>query len=173
MTEVQEGTIQANGRVRAADVAQQLEALIADRRQVLAEIDEQRDKIVVALRSYERALQALTDPDSITRRRRASKPAKTDQAQSKRTNATRMSPKRLQEVEAYVRDYAKDHDEFRQVDLRSAHGTFADGATFSSGQSALAFEKLRERNIIRVSRIDGNSKYYRLTRQALQDDRLD
>ena len=42
-----------------------------------------------------------------------------------------------------------------------------DPPTSSSGALATAFERLRERNVIRLVRQDGNAKFFRLTREAI------
>ena len=57
--------------------------------------------------------------------------------------------------------YGHHHTEFTQSEFRKEHGGV------SSGKSSLAFELLREENVLRVARIDGNFKYYRLTKEAI------
>ena len=69
----------------------------------------------------------------------------------------------LIQIEASIREYAEHHEEFRQVDIR----TMPNPPTTSSGAIATAFEKLRERNVIRLVRKDGNNKIFRLTSAAL------
>ena len=123
----------------------------------LAQHDQKRAQIVNELRTYEKALQALqSEPRKAGRPKGQARPV-----------PSKLSDERIAEIDAIVREYAVDHEEFRQVDVRSAHGKLEGGGTFTSGMSAMAFEELRQRNVIRVARQDGNSKYYRLTREAL------
>jgi hypothetical protein len=144
---------------QASEIALQLHALVTDRQNALAQHDLVRDKIVTELRTYEKALAALTGEP-----KKAGRP-KTKPVESV---AKKVGDERLAAIEQLVREYAEDHEEFRQVDLRSAYGTLPDGGTFTSGMSAIVFEELRQRNVLRVARVDGNSKYYRLTREALK-----
>jgi hypothetical protein len=145
---------------QASEIALQLHALVTDRENALAKHDLVRDKIVTELRTYEKALAALTGEP-----KKAGRPK---QGQSgERTKPSKLSEERIGEIETLVREYAADHEEFRQVDLRAAYSQLPSGGTMTSGMSALAFEELRQRNVLRVSRIEGNSKFYRLTREAL------
>ena len=63
-------------------------------------------------------------------------------------------------IEAAVRQIAADRDDVTQVAVRAVTG---DG----SGATAMAFEALRARNVIRLVRREGNLKVFRLTREAL------
>jgi hypothetical protein len=58
--------------------------------------------------------------------------------------------------------FCADHDEFRQVDIRTMSGAPTD----SSSKMATAFERLRQDNVIRFARKDGNNKFYRLTSES-------
>jgi hypothetical protein len=145
---------------QASEIALQLHALVTDRQNALAQHDLVRDKIVTELRTYEKALAALTGEPK--------KPGRPKAKAATESTAKKVGDERLAAIEQLVREYAEDHEEFRQVDLRSAYGTLPDGGSFTSGMSAIAFEELRQRNVLRVARVDGNSKFYRLTREALK-----
>jgi|SRR5215469_5578024 len=71
-----------------------------------------------------------------------------------------ISEEKLDEVRQAIFSYAEDHDEFRQVDIRGV-------VDIRSGIAAIAFERLRQENTIRLARKSGNNKYFRLTREAL------
>jgi hypothetical protein len=154
MSETENGTAPMP---EAEAIIAQLRELVVTRQTALAEHDRLRSQIVNELRTYEKALQALQGEP-----RKAGRP----KGQS-RTAPSKLSDERLAEIERIVREFAADHEEFRQVDIRSAYGTLPSGGTMTSGMSAIAFEALRQRNVIRVARQDGNSKFYRLTREAL------
>lgn len=152
---------EANGDApvpQVESIASQLRELVTDSQIQLAKHDEKRDKLVSELRTYEKALAALTG---------GGKPARPKNQGESRTKPSKLSEERIGEIEALVREYATDHEEFRQVDLRAAYSQLPSGGTMTSGMSALAFEELRQRNVLRVARIEGNSKFYRLTREAL------
>jgi len=73
-----------------------------------------------------------------------------------------VSEERVELVERTIREYIAEHDtdEFRQVDIRAITG-------MTSSTTATSFERLRQRGIIRFARQDGNNKWFRLTRQAM------
>jgi hypothetical protein len=146
----------------AADIVQQLRNLIGERELRLAELDREREQVQAELKTYEAAIRPLTGEA----RKKKGRPGE----QPKRTTPSKLSPERLTEIEGFIRAYAADHEEFRQVDIRSEFGKFASGQTFTSGISAIAFNILGQEphNLIRVARVDGNSKYYKLTRSALR-----
>jgi hypothetical protein len=73
---------------------------------------------------------------------------------------------RLLTIRNAVLDFAADHEEFRQVDIRTNTGD-------NSGTMAIAFERLRQDNFIRFARRDGINKYFRLTRETLNGDGSD
>ena len=62
-----------------------------------------------------------------------------------------------------MRELAAETDEFRQIDVRKR----LVGVTSST--SAIAFEHLRQRGVIRLARQAGVNNYYRLTREALNE----
>jgi hypothetical protein len=72
---------------------------------------------------------------------------------------------RVAEIKQMILDYAADHEEFRQVDVRTL--PTPSGWRFTSSISANAFEQLRQENFLRIGRVNGNQKFYRLTREAL------
>jgi hypothetical protein len=160
MSEAQNGS--APALPHAAAIVQQLRDLIDERRVRLNELDEERNRINGELKIYEQAIKPLTGEP--TRKRKAAT------GERIRTVPSKVGPERLAEIEEFIRAYAAEHEEFRQVDIRAGLGTFKNGSAFTSSQSASAFEALRQEphNLLRVARVSGNSKYYRLTREALQ-----
>lgn len=64
-------------------------------------------------------------------------------------------------IRSAVMLFARDHDEFRQIDIRSMPG-----AELKSSQTAIAFEQLRQDGVLRLARKEGNNKYYRLTSEG-------
>jgi len=154
MSETENGTAP---QVLVEPIIAQLRELVDDRQDALMQHDLVRDQIITELRQAEKALAAFQGEP-----RKAGRPKSPS-----RTAPAKLSEERISEIEAVVREYAEDHEEFRQVDLRSAYGKLPSGGTLTSGISAIAFEELRQRNVIRVARQDGNSKFYRLTREAL------
>ena len=109
------------------------------------------------LKRDERALALLMGEDTTG----PGRPKKKAAASTPR--GTVLGEDRLAAIEAAIIRYAADHgDEFRQVDIR----TMPDAPSQSSGAMAVAFEKLRERGVIRFARQEGNAKVFRLTREA-------
>jgi hypothetical protein len=150
----------------ATEIVQQLRSLIGERELRLAELDREREQIHSELKAYEAAIRPLTGDIRLKKRGRpAGQPT-----EAKRAVPSQVSPERLTEIEGFIRAYAQDHEEFRQVDVRSTYGKFAAGQTFTSGIAARAFETLKQEphNLIRIARVDGNSKWYRLTNSALR-----
>lgn len=117
-----------------------------------AEVAEHRTQ----LRRDERALSLLSgevaQPGPKRTRSQSPKPMK-------------IGPELLASVEAAVRLYAQDHEEFRQVDIRKMPNTPSD----KSSAIAVAFENLRQQNVVRFVRQDGNNKWYRLTDGAVAE----
>jgi len=110
------------------------------------------------IRSYEKALQALTG-EAVER-----KPGKTPTRAPVRAVPSKLASERLSELKAMILDIAKDMDEFRQVDLRARATT---PALTKSSTLATGFRVLREEGFIRFARQDGNNKYFSLTRAAV------
>ena len=69
-----------------------------------------------------------------------------------------ISEEKVQLVQNLIMQIAQDLDEFRQVDVRSHTDKL------NSSSTAVAFEILRQRGIIRFARQQGLNKWYRLTR---------
>ena len=112
------------------------------------------------LKRYERALGALAEPKDPAPTERRKPGPKPKQGPGPRTS---IGDERLAQIEAMVRELAAEGDEVRQVDVRNRL------AGVNSSTSAIAFEQLRQRNVIRLARQEGNNKYYRLTREALNE----
>jgi hypothetical protein len=71
----------------------------------------------------------------------------------------------MAKIEEAIRAYAEDHEEFRQVDIRAT----LTGALAHSSKMAVAFEQLRQANVIRLARQEGIQKFFRLTRETLNE----
>jgi hypothetical protein len=138
----------------------QLDGLEARR----AELQAQLDEITPQLKRYEKAMLAIMgeplrkdrrDPETgeIVRAKPGPKPKGTSQKASEESIERNVSA---------IRQLAADNDDFTQVDVRAITGE-------KSGQSSLAFRALRERGVIRLARQQGNAKYFRLTRAALNE----
>ena len=110
------------------------------------------------LKRYERALTALSPAETEPAERRPGPKSKGGRAHQKPAS---IGTERLERIEAAVRELATESDEFRQADVRNR----LEGV--NSSMTALAFEALRQRGVIRLARQEGNSKYFRLTREAL------
>jgi DNA-binding transcriptional ArsR family regulator len=131
-----------------------LESMIATRKARHDELQAQLEEITPELRRYQRAL-ALIKGESPQAGRPSTKGTKTHYGKT-----TGVSEERVEQVMGAIRKLAETNDEFRQVDVRGV-------VDVTSGVSAMAFEALRQRGIIRLARQEGNNKFYRLTREAL------
>ena len=155
MEEVQTSTNGATAPMtQVTDVLRDAIATRAARRDQLAE---ELAQVKHELANYEKALTLIDG----TPRVKSAKPKPAG------TSTTKIGPGRLAEVKRAVLDYAQANGgdvEFRQIDIREQMGN-----TITSGLSSLAFAQLREGNVIRVARKDGNNQYYRLTRHALAE----
>ena len=141
-------------------------------RQAVDELAKQRDTLTEQLAivkyelgNYQKALALLEapppPPPGLTPRKRG-RPS----SSGAERNGTRISGERLAEVEAAIREYADVNGgdpEFRQIDIRERLG----GLT--SGMSSLAFAELREREVIRIARKDGNNLYFRMAHAAASE----
>lgn len=156
MTEVQATESNGSGPVTARDLlAAEIQQLAARR----DEMQQEWDEINAQLRQHEKALKVL---DGIPLGNPQGKPAKTPTA--KDPSGTKVGPERLAKIEAMVRELAgpDGSKEVRQLDIREKLGV-------SSSVSAGAFQMLRDRNVIRLARQEGNSRFYRLTREAVRE----
>lgn len=155
-----------NGHPPAADsfeakLIHDLDGAIRERRdQALAqeaEVEAAKAKLAetnAVLKRYEdtrRRLLGEPKPESVKRRSRA--------RVSEDAPRMRVAAERMAEIEAFVLAYAADHEEFRQIDVRSAPGS----PISNSSAATTAFEQLRQDGIIRFARKEGNNKWFRLT----------
>jgi hypothetical protein len=85
-------------------------------------------------------------------------PASANKPARVREKPSGVSEERLELVRGAITQL--DTDEFRQVDVRGI-------MDITSSATAMAFETLRQRGVIRFARQDGNNKWYRLTREEL------
>lgn len=141
------------------EVAEALQARIASLTEEKERLEAELEQITPRLRRYERALTMLTAAEEPPR------PGRKPKSEGQRVRATpsKVGPEMLAEIQAFVLDYARDHEEFRQVDIRTAEGT----PVKDSGKLSSAFEQLRQSNVIRFARQQGNAKYFRLTRETI------
>lgn len=150
-----------------AAIRVQADALEARRQELQSQLDE----ITPALRRYQRAIASIlgepltpqgvrkTDPETGEPVRNKPGPKPGSKQHGTKTGAG-ISEEALRNVEKAFRQVAADHDDVRQVDVRSL-------LDIKSGTAALAFRELRARGVIRLARVSGNNKYFRLTRGAL------
>ena len=146
-------------------------------RQAVDELAKQRDTLTEQLAivkyelgNYQKALaliEAPPPPPPGSTPSRRGRPPKSSSSGGANRNGTRISGDRLAEVEAAIREYAAEHGgdpEFRQIDIREMVG-----AGMTSGVSSLAFAELREREVIRLARKDGNNLYFRMAHGAASE----
>jgi hypothetical protein len=136
-------------------VVEVLRQRIAQRQARVDELHAELAEINPELKRYEKALALLTGEGSTPGPKKGGK---------KREAASRVGEERLAPIRAAVLEYARDHEEFRQVDIR----THMEGRV-TSAVMAPAFEQLRQEGMIRLARQDGLSKWFRLTREAMRD----
>lgn len=136
-----------------------LREMIATRRTRAELLRAQLAEIEPELKRYERALALILDEPPPPGPGRGRPPGG---GKATRDKPSGLSAERLARVEEAVRNYAAEHDEFRQVDIRTV-------IDVTSGVTALAFEDLRQKGIIRLARAEGNNKWFRLTREALRE----
>jgi hypothetical protein len=138
--------------------------LAAELRGKIAEIDGQlagMQKLVERKRRYEGLLTRLTGTYTKPGPRGPRPPG----GERVRAVPANIGAERVAEIKQMILDYAADHEEFRQVDVRTL--PTPSGWRFTSSISANAFEQLRQENFLRIGRVNGNQKFYRLTREAL------
>lgn len=146
------------------EVVTALRKQIAARKVRVDELYAQLATLEPGLKRCERALALLTDqpaPMGRPPKYRQEGDAPTPQ----RRKSAGVSPEVLEKVAQAIREVAQDHDEFRQLDIRT---TATDPQLHRSGTIALAFEHLRQSGMIRLARRSGNNKFYRLTTRELQ-----
>jgi hypothetical protein len=139
-------------KARVDELHARRDALVAQREELTSQIDE----VTHEAKRYEKAM-AVINGEPLRKR---SEPIGEPTQGAKRKGGTRISDERLAVIEGVIRRLAAESDDFTQVAVRTQTG---DG----SGPMAIAFEILRQRNVIRFVRRDGNTKVFRLTREAL------
>ena len=163
----EEDAASPNGKVEdpfEAKLLADLDGAIREARERVARLEPELVEARAKLKRYEDTRKRLVGEPLINHpgaRRRGRPPA----GERGDRPAHTFKPEKLAEIGAFVREYAEHHEEFRQVDIRSAPGS----PIVDSGKLSTAFEALRQANVIRLARQDGNSKVYRLTRSAINE----
>lgn len=145
-----------------------LDGAIREKRDAVIGLESERAKLDERLAVARAAAKRYED----TRRRLVGEPLRVagrgagrPKGPAKRAVPSKVAPDTMAEIEAFVRAWAEDHEEFRQIDIRSAPGS----PVTDSGKSSAAFEQMRQANVLRLARVDGNNKFYRLTRSAVTE----
>jgi hypothetical protein len=145
---------EANGTTPAADkralARDALRAQIEEIREEHTALEARLRAITPELRSYEKALALISDDPADQ-----PKPSKPGPKVKVRAEPSKIGEDRLEVIKQAIRAIAEHRDEFRQVDVRERTG-------LSSSVTATAFEQLRQDNVIRFARKDGNNKFFRL-----------
>lgn len=170
------GAGSAQGALGDAEIARQLEAAAREREAKIGELQAEIDLLKPEADRYRKAVKVLRgeklsaggrkDPIEVPEDEES--PTRVSRASRRAYPPSQVAPARIAEIRAWITEYATDHDEFRQIDIRNAHGRFEDGGAFSSAVASQAFEQLRQDSFIRLARSEGGSKFYRLTREALR-----
>jgi len=147
-----------------AQLLKLLRAEIAQRRNRVDELTSELSELRPALKRYERVLSQLTGEPTPAPRSGKKRGRPAGRATS---NDKGIGVERLAKIRAAVLDYARDHDEFAQVDIRAFAGDEITGA--ATGIMTPAFEALRQEGLIRFARQQGNRKLFRLTRPAARE----
>jgi len=148
-----------------AKLVKLLRAEVAQRRNRVDELVTELDELKPALKRYERVLAQLTGEQPVVSGKKRGRPKGSGSSHYQRGKG--IGDERMEVIRQGVLRYARDHEEFAQVDVRAFIGDAAGGA--ASGIMTLAFEKLRQENTIRFARQDGNRKMFRLTREAARE----
>jgi predicted transcriptional regulator len=153
------GAAPASARERiAGELESEIAGLLRRERQLELELAE----IKTDRKTFEQSLLRLRGEPLIKHSGRGRPPKA---GESVRTTPARVGPEAIAEIEAMIRRFAADHDEFRQVDIR---GTTS-GPMSNSSKMATAFEQLRQDGVIRLARKDGNQKWFRLTESSRRE----
>jgi hypothetical protein len=153
------GAASSNARSR---ITHDLEAEVERGRARQTELRDELNEVNAELKAFEQALARLRGEPL----RQPGQPDASGQAAPRvRGVGTRISTERLEEVKAAVLRFASEHDEFRQIDIRTMPGS----PVPSSGGAASAFEILRQAGVIRLARRSGNQKFFRLTTEARRE----
>jgi len=144
-----------------AQLVKLLRGEIAHRRNRVDELTTELEALRPELKRYERILRELTGaPAAKPGGKKRGRPAKPGRGKG-------IGEDRLAAIRTAVLHYARDHDEFAQVDIRAFAGDAVTGG--GTGIMTLAFETLRQEDTIRFARQDGNRKMFRLTRKAARE----
>jgi len=142
-----------------------LRAEVAQRRTRVDELAAELEELRPELKRYERILTQLSGeplPAPRAGKRRGRPPGG-----RKPDSGKRIGEERLGKIRAAVLDYAREHDEFSQVDIRAFAGDEITGG--GTGIMTPAFEALRQEGLIRLARQQGNRKMFRLTRPGARE----
>lgn len=148
------GDASASARQRIAnDLEQEIAKLLRHERQLELELV----KVKSDRKTFEQSMARLRG-EPLIKRSGPSRP----KSELARPVKSQVGPEALARIEAAIREFATDHDEFRQVDIRGIMtGTFT-----NSSKMATAFEQLRQNGVIRLARKDGIQRFFRLTESA-------
>jgi DNA-binding transcriptional ArsR family regulator len=153
------GTVPATARDR---IAHDLETEIVQLQERREQLEAELATVSSDIKAFEQSLLRLRGEPLIKTTRGSGRPRGGRMTTATGASTSRVGPEVLAEIEAAIRAYAVDHDEFRQVDVR---GTMT-GTMANSSKMATAFEQLRQEGVIRLARRDGINKYFRLTETA-------
>lgn len=151
--------------IQDAEIIDAVTRRIRQRRERLIEIETEAAEHRAQLKRDERVISLLRGEDK-PKAKPGPKPGGIGAGAA--INGTKVGVDLLAQIEAAIRRYAEDHEEFRQVDIRK----MPDTPTKSSGALATAFEKLRQDNVIRFVRQEGIAKVFRMTREAVTAEQL-
>jgi hypothetical protein len=169
----------ANGHPEPPDpdvLIRQLESYVRAKEMELHLLAERSDAIRTEMKRYAAALRALTgEPKSpgpksarvgsgvkfASTRLESGEIVRTRSGGTR--NTSKIGPEMYDAIKGKTLEIASHMEEFRQIDVRSAMG----GSAGKSSTMSLAFERMRQENIIRFARQDGIQKYFRLTREQV------
>jgi hypothetical protein len=139
-----------------AGLRSEMEALEREREQ----LQRQLDRVTPELRKREKAI-AILEGRPLGAGGRPKEPKPGSMASALKAKTTGISEERLKILTDAIVQWVENNeaDEFRQVDIRQH-------IDLSSGLTAIGFERLRQAGVIRLGRVSGNNKYFRLTREA-------
>jgi hypothetical protein len=167
----------ANGHPEPPDpdvMIRQLQSYVRAKELELQVLAERSDSIRAEMKRYAGALRALTGEPGPKKVGSGVKFASTrlESGEIVRTRSggtrstSKIGPEMYESIKSKTLEIAADNEEFRQIDVRTALG----GAAGKSSTMSLAFERMRQENIIRFARQDGIQKYFRLTREQIGGD---
>lgn len=119
------------------------------------------------IKRYEKALKALVPEEMKRTARNESVP--NEHARKRRKEAA-MRTIRNNDIwpilKAEILAYVDKHDETRQVDFREHWKSLSHDFELTSSKCSIAFEILRDEKLLRLGRIDGNSRFYKLYKEG-------